>query len=1093
MKPNLNNQQDYTADQIQVLEGLEPVRKRPGMYIGSTDINGLNHLVTEIVNNSMDEAIAGFADHIKVEFFEDGSVAIYDNGRGIPYGIKKEYGVSALELAYTKLHAGGKFGGGGYKVSSGLHGVGASVVNALSEWCRVIVRNDSETVIQEYANGGKVIRPVEVLDLKKPQTKVKGGTWNLDLASWPYKKGTIVQFKPDGTIFETTDLKNRFFVNSFREYAFLTAGIKFELIDYRDDTKYTFYFEGGIKSYLRSLNRNKTLLNPTPFYVSKELDGITVEAAFQYNDTYNENILCFANHIKNNEGGSHLTGFKSALTKSINDYARRKVMLKEKDDNFSGEDLREGLTAIISVKLSSDTLQFEGQTKAKLGNSNVKPAVETVVKEALENFLEENPKDAQAIIEKNLLTMRARMAAKAARDTVIRKTALDGGSVLPGKLADCSNKDPEKTEIFIVEGDSAGGCFSGDTLIALADGRNIPFKQIVEEQEKGVNHFCYTIDSDGSVAIERFINARITRRNAEVIKIHLDSKQTITCTPDHLFMLRDGTYKRADLLTQEDSIMPLYRKLSDKQEVGITIDGYEMVWNPQSEKWVFTHLLADKHNIDAEVYNKTNQSHCHHIDFNKYNNNPDNIVRLDKQEHLELHKNHIAKTLHTEAAKAKAREVKKSDEYRKKMSLRMQDPITRQILSHNAKKQWSNEDYKSYMTASWKEFYKKNTEYRENTIQNLNISQKKYWADPSNKQEQAKKIKAYYEINPAVKVQQSVAAKAQWKDPQRLEWRKSKTKEQWTTEFRQRRTKALTETYFKKTMQFLKKFGTIDMVNVETIEQERIKTKDKSILKFNTFCERYYAGNLAQTIEAINHFNHKINNIERLTQKIDVYDAEVPNTHNFALASGVFVHNSAKAARNRETQAILPIFGKPLNTERARLDKIVDSDKFKYLIMAIGAGIGEHYNPKKLRYNKIILMSDADVDGMHILTLYLTFFFRHMPEILENGHVYAAMPPLFKGTWGKNKKYLFNDVELNAFLKTPEGAKATVQRFKGLGEMNAEELWETTMNPATRYLKQINSDDAAKADEVFTMLMGDEVAPRKRFIMTHAKQALVDM
>ena len=659
MKPNLNNQQDYNADQIQVLEGLEPVRKRPGMYIGSTDINGLNHLVTEIVNNSMDEAIAGFADHIKVEFFEDGSVAVYDNGRGIPYGIKKEYGVSALELAYTKLHAGGKFGGGGYKVSSGLHGVGASVVNALSEWCRVIVRNDSETVIQEYANGGKVIRPVEVLDIKKPQTKIKGGIWNLDLANWPYKKGTIVQFKPDGTIFETTDLRNRFFVNSFREYAFLTAGIKFELIDYRDDTKYTFYFEGGIKSYLRSLNRNKTLLNPTPFYVSKELDDITVEAAFQYNDTYNENILCFANHIKNNEGGTHLTGFKSALTKSINDYARRKVMLKEKDDNFSGEDLREGLTAIISVKLSSDTLQFEGQTKAKLGNSNVKPAVETVVKEALENFLEENPKDAQAIIEKNLLTMRARMAAKAARDTVIRKTALDGGSVLPGKLADCSNKDPEKTEIFIVEGDSAGG--------------------------------------------------------------------------------------------------------------------------------------------------------------------------------------------------------------------------------------------------------------------------------------------------------------------------------------------------------------------------------------------------------------------------------------------------SAKAARNRETQAILPIFGKPLNTERARLDKIVDSDKFKYLIMAIGAGIGEHYNPKKLRYNKIILMSDADVDGMHILTLYLTFFFRHMPEILENGHVYAAMPPLFKGTWGKNKRYLFNDVELSAFLKTSEGAKATVQRFKGLGEMNAEELWETTMNPATRYLKQISSDDAAKADEVFTMLMGDEVAPRKRFIMTHAKQALVDM
>ncbi len=656
LKPKAN---DYTADQIQVLEGLEPVRKRPGMYIGSTDINGLNHLVTEIVNNSMDEAIGGYCDHIRVEFYDDGSVAVYDNGRGIPYGIKKEYGVSALELAYTKLHAGGKFGGGGYKVSSGLHGVGASVVNALSEWCRVIVKNGSETVIQEYANGGKVIRPVEKLNINKPETKVKGGKWTMDLTKWDYPNGTIVQFKPDATIFETVDLKNKFFINSFREYAFLTAGIKFELIDYRDDTHYTFYFEGGIKSYLNSLNRNKTLLNPTPFYVSKEIDGITVEAAFQYNDTYNESILCFANHIKTAEGGTHLTGFKSSLTKSINDYARRKSMLKDKDDNFSGEDLREGLTAIISVKLASDTLQFEGQTKSKLGNSSVKPAVETVVKEALENFLEENPRDGQAIVEKNLLTMRARMAAKAARDTVIRKSALEGGSVLPGKLADCSNKDPEKTEIFIVEGDSAGG--------------------------------------------------------------------------------------------------------------------------------------------------------------------------------------------------------------------------------------------------------------------------------------------------------------------------------------------------------------------------------------------------------------------------------------------------SAKAARNRETQAILPIFGKPLNTERARLDKIVESDKFKYLIMAIGAGIGEHYNPKRLRYNKIILMSDADVDGMHILTLYLTFFFRHMSEMVENGHIYAAMPPLFKGTWGKNKKYLFDETALNEFLSSPEGSKATIQRFKGLGEMNAEELWETTMNPQTRYLKQITMEDASKADEVFTMLMGDEVAPRKRFIMTHAKQAMVDM
>ncbi len=650
---------NYGAEQIQVLEGLEPVRKRPGMYIGSTGQEGLHHLITEIVNNSMDEAIAGYANHIKVEFFEDGSAAIYDNGRGIPYEIKKEYKVSALELAFTRLHAGGKFGGGGYKVSSGLHGVGASVVNALSSWCRVIVRRGNTIVMQEYENGGKVVGPVGKLDIKNPKTKIKGLKWTMDLANWPYESGTIVQFLPDKTIFETISFGIKFFIGQLREYAYLTGGIKFELIDHRTDQNYTFYFEGGLKSFLKSLNRNKSLINPNIFFVQKELDGVTVEAAMQYNDTFSENVYCFANHIKNNEGGTHLTGFRSALTKVINDYARKSNILKEKDENLSGEDMREGLTAVVSVKLDSSTLQFEGQTKAKLGNSNVRPAVETVVREAMEFFFEENPKDAAAIVEKNVLALRARIAAKAARDTVIRKTALEGGGVLPGKLADCSEKDPKKTELFIVEGDSAGG--------------------------------------------------------------------------------------------------------------------------------------------------------------------------------------------------------------------------------------------------------------------------------------------------------------------------------------------------------------------------------------------------------------------------------------------------PAKDGRNRQFQAILPLFGKVLNTERARLDKIIDSEKFKTLIVAIGAGIGDHYTPERLRYNKLIIMADADVDGSHIATLYLTFFYRHMTELVQNGHIYLAVPPLYKATWGKEKKYLFDDREREEFLKTEPGKKAIVQRFKGLGEMNADELWDTTMNPVTRKLKLVEVEDAVKADEVFTMLMGDEVPPRKRFIQTHAKQANVDL
>jgi DNA gyrase subunit B len=649
---------EYGAEQIQVLEGLDPVRKRPGMYIGSTGQEGLHHLVTEIVNNSMDEAIGGYANHIKLEFYKDGSVAVYDNGRGVPFDIKKEYGVSALELAFTKLHAGGKFGGGGYKVSSGLHGVGSSVVNALSEWFRVITKRDSEIVIQEYEKGGNKIRPVEKLDLKKP-SMLKKAEWNLDVNGWNYDPMTIVQFKPDSTIFETTDFDYKFFVQQVREYAYLTAGIKFDILDHRIDRKYSFYFEGGIKAYLEALNRNHGVLNSKPFYCQKEYDEVNVEVALQYNDTFRENVICFANHLKNIEGGTHLTGFRSALTRCVNDYARKSGALKDKDQNLTGDDLREGLTAIISVSLDSAALQFEGQTKAKLGNTNVRVAVETVVKEALEQFLDENPKDANSIISKNILSFKARMAAKAARDTVIRKTALEGGGVLPGKLADCSEKDAERSELFIVEGDSAGG--------------------------------------------------------------------------------------------------------------------------------------------------------------------------------------------------------------------------------------------------------------------------------------------------------------------------------------------------------------------------------------------------------------------------------------------------SAKQGRNRNFQAILPIFGKVLNTERARLDKIVDSDKFKAMIIAIGCGIGDQFDISKIRYNKIIIMADADADGMHINSLHLTFFYRHMPELILQGHVYVAVPPLYKATWGKEKRYLFTDRDREAFLKTAEGQKAIVQRFKGLGEMNAEELWETTMNPETRRLKQITADDAEAADEIFEMLMGEEVAPRKRFITTHAKQANLDI
>lgn len=647
---------NYTSEQLQILEGLEAVRKRPGMYIGSTGQTGLHHLITEIINNSMDEALAGYATHIKLVFYKNGSVAIFDNGRGIPFDMNSKYGKTGLEIAFTVLHGGGKFGGGGYKVSSGLHGVGASVVNALSEYCRVISRRGEEIVIQEYNEGGKVLGPVR--PFKKSETLLKNVENVLETESWNYPSGTIVQFKPDKTIFDTTDFKYDFFENQLREYAYLTAKVKFEIEDQRHDKKYVYYFEGGVKTFLRNLNKGKKVINNIPFYISKETDEITIEASFQYNDTYNENFLSFANHIKTGEGGTHLTGFKTALTRTINEYAKKQNYLKD-SESLTPDDINEGLTAVISVKLQSEELQFEGQTKNKLGNSFVRPLVEQITKVALTDYFEENPKEAKSILEKNILAMKARMAAKAARETVIRKTALEGGGVLPGKLTDCSEKDNTKTEIFIVEGDSAGG--------------------------------------------------------------------------------------------------------------------------------------------------------------------------------------------------------------------------------------------------------------------------------------------------------------------------------------------------------------------------------------------------------------------------------------------------SAKDGRDRKIQAVLPIFGKINNTEGERLDKIVTSEKFKNLIIAIGAGIGDLYNPDKLRYGKIIIMSDADIDGSHIMTLYLTFFFRHMRPLIENGHIYVAVPPLYKASWGKNKKYLFTDSERDKFMKENSDKKIITQRFKGLGEMNSEELWETTMNPKTRRLKQVTISDASRADQVFTVLMGDEVLPRKKFIQTNAKKANIDV
>lgn len=625
----------YGADQIQILKGLEAVRKRPGMYIGSTSSRGLHHLVYEIVDNSVDEALAGYCTEIEVTINEGNSICVVDNGRGIPIGINQKAGKSAVEVVFTILHAGGKFGGGGYKVSGGLHGVGASVVNALSEWLEVTVHMDGKKYNQRYERG-KVMYPL----------KETGETT---------KTGTEVVFLPDKEIFEETVFDFEILRERLREIAFLTKGLKITLVDKRQEKPKirTFHYEGGIKEYVEYLNKSQNPLYEEVIYCEGQRNDIYVEVAMQHNDSYQDSTYSFVNNIITPEGGTHLAGFKNALTKTFNDYARKNKLLKENEPNLSGEDIREGLAAIISIKISEP--QFEGQTKQKLGNSEARSAVDSVVTEQMTYFLEQNPGIARVICDKAILAQRARDAARRARDLTRRKTALDSTS-LPGKLADCSDKDPNNCEIYIVEGDSAGG--------------------------------------------------------------------------------------------------------------------------------------------------------------------------------------------------------------------------------------------------------------------------------------------------------------------------------------------------------------------------------------------------------------------------------------------------SAKTARNRATQAILPLRGKILNVEKSRLDKILVNNEIKAMITAFGTGIGDDFDISKLRYNKIVIMTDADVDGAHIATLMLTFLYRFMPELIRQGHVYLAQPPLYKIEKNKTVRYAYDDIELNEILtEIGRDSNNKIQRYKGLGEMDADQLWETTMDPEKRILLRVNVDrnSETEIDVVFNTLMGDKVEPRREFIEANAK------
>ena len=1226
----------YDASKIKVLEGLEAVRKRPGMYIGDTSVSGLHHLVYEVVDNSIDEAMAGYCTQISVTIHVDNSVTVIDDGRGIPVDLHPTENRSAAEVALTVLHAGGKFDNDSYKVSGGLHGVGVSVVNALSKRLELEIKRDGFVYTQNYERGN----PLEPLR----QAGVAKGT------------GTKICFLPDDTIFETTDFSFSTLSNRLRELSFLNKGLIISIEDERaEERKHTFQYEGGIISFVEHLNKNKEAMHPKPVYIEGTKDNIVVEIALQYNDGYAENVFSFANNINTPEGGTHLSGFRGALTRTINNYVTEKFSTKGQKVALSGEDVREGLTCVISVKVP--TPQFEGQTKTKLGNSDVRGIVETLTNECLTQYFEENPAVIRAIAEKAVGAARAREAAKKARELTRRKSVLES-STLPGKLADCSERDPQLCEIFLVEGDSAGGCFAGETQVALADGRNLSFTELVAEQQAGKEHFCYTIRCDGKIGLERILNARMTKAQAEVVCITLNHGESIICTSDHLFMLRDGSYKAAVELGPNDSLMPLYRKVSDKNESGITIDGYEMIWDPRSESWLFTHVLADWHNRWQEIYTQTDGEHCHHLDFNKRNNNPTNICRLSVHDHLALHRQHVSKTLHRPEVIEKCRKIRQSEQFRVLMSERMKQHGTRRLLSEQAKRQWKDHGYKAYMTEKWREFYDQNEAYRDANREQLNRNQQQYWKDAQHRTEQSERTRIYFEQHPESRETLSKQAKAQWQDKNLLAWRSKTTKQQWTPIFRERRRVALAQTYYRKTMDALKqneqKYGELQL---EAYQTDRIAARDHSLLSFETFCKRYFDHDEIKAREAVSKYNHRIVSVMRLEQKMDVYDLEVPGTHNFALASGVFVHNSAKQGRDRRFQAILPLKGKILNVEKARFDKMLQSGEIQTLITAIGAGIGtDDFNIGKVRYHKIVIMTDADVDGAHIRTLLLTFFYRQMREIIDHGYLYIAQPPLFKVKRGKQEWYIKDEAEMNKYLIQQGSARSVlmldgqritgkalesyvyrlkeflqyldtfqrhrqnrilvkalalnkrltasvlsvpdlleselvsvqnyyraflrdeknvmfdytivedmadrykiimrtapdekplivdydflsshnyrelqkhsgivttvgfppykieidnttreveflnevvdtivnagksglaIQRYKGLGEMNPEQLWETTMDPQRRNLLCVALGDFEEVETIFTTLMGDQVEPRREFIEKHATQ-----
>lgn len=1038
---------NYTGSNIKVLKGLEAVKKRPGMYIGDTGVDGLHHMVWEVFDNSLDEAVAGYGETIQITLEKDHSITVSDNGRGIPVDIHPTEKIPTATVVLTVLHAGGKFDEDAYKTSGGLHGVGASVVNALSSKLELTIQRNSTTYTQTFEKGVPV---TELIDTGKKSKQT----------------GTTIHFIPDNTIFSHLEYEVDRLRERIKTISFLNKGLSIMFIDKVNNTEETFHSEKGMLDFVyNEFSEEQLLTKPVNFYGTE--DNIAIDFVFAYERAFTNVSHSFANNVKT-DSGTHEVGASTAFSRAVLDKIKNDKSANKKDtDKITSDDIKEGLFTVISVKVSDP--EFGGQTKGKLNNPEVRPAVYKLIKEKTDRWIEENPKVFKEIIKKILLAKKAREASKRSRE-MVRKDVLSPVSVLPGKLSDCHSNKPEECELFLVEGESASGCFLGETMIKLSSGVSDTIYNISKRFKNGEEIYIYTYNHNSlKIELQKISNCWETKKVKNLVKVTLDNEKEIICTPEHLFMLRDGSYIEANKLKESMSLMPLYTGYSVKKENGHGLNGYEYVIQ-QDGSSEYTHFLADEYNSRNKLGFPLNKRYVrHHIDFNKKNNNPNNLIRMSWDDHRKLHNDMCHLNFHTPEANEKTKRTMATPESKAKRKKIVEDL-------------WRDPSYREKYA---KDHHKK---MRANQLaRGINNGFGEYWSNNENKLKQSARVTNYYEEHPEKKLDLSLLAKKQWENEDLLEWRREKTKEQMNN--KENVLKKLDSEYrtrIRNSVVLLNSVGIDNYEKFRTKKEYRIHTLLEKIELTGVYDFKTIQDLLKSDVYT---YNHKVLTVESLffEEEIGVYDIEVPETHNFALDAGIFVHNSSKMGRDSNVQAILALKGKILNVFKETLDRAKNSDEISNISAAIGLSIGGQVNYSKLRYHKIIIMTDADVDGDHIGFLCIMLFYKYFPDLIKKGHVYVVEPPLFrvKKNTG-NESYYFQDEKfLLKKFPTEESLKNwTRSRFKGLGEMNPEQLWETTMDPKNRNLVQLRYDEGQdlSANTILSLLGGKDGDFRQWFL-----------